>query len=102
MNSLKLKSGISHSYIDRIISHENICFISIISHHQKKMEIVSIEVYQADLPLIDGPYAWADGKSVDKYDSTVVIITTNTGVRGVGETVPLGPNYLPSYAAGVR
>ena len=66
------------------------------------MEIVSIEVYQADLPLIDGPYAWADGKSVDKYDSTVVIITTNTGVRGVGETVPLGPNYLPSYAAGVR
>ena len=66
------------------------------------MIISSIEVYQADLPLVDGSYAWADGKSVDMYDSTVVIITTNTGVRGCGEVVPLGPNYLASYADGVR
>ena len=67
-----------------------------------KMKIAKIEVYQADLPLVDGSYAWADGKSVDKYDSTVVIITTDTGLQGCGEAVPLGPNYLPSYAAGVR
>lgn len=66
------------------------------------MKIVSIAVYQTYLPLVDGSYAWADGKSVTEYDSTVVIVTTDTGVRGVGEAVPLGPNYLPSYAAGVR
>ena len=66
------------------------------------MKIIKIEVYQAYLPLVDGSYAWADGKSVDEYDSSVVIVQTDSGVRGCGEAVPLGPNYLPSYAAGVR
>jgi len=66
------------------------------------MKIVKIEVYQADLPLVDGDYCWADGKSVSCYDSTVVGVTTDSGVVGWGEVVPLGPNYLPSYAAGVR
>ena len=66
------------------------------------MKITSIAVYQADLPLVDGDYCWADGKSVSVYDSTVVIITTDTGLQGVGEVVPLGPNYLASYARGVR
>ncbi len=38
------------------------------------------------------------------YDSTVVVLRTDhkDGIFGVGEVVPLGPNYLPSYAAGVR
>ena len=66
------------------------------------MKITSIAVHQADLPLVDGDYCWADGKSVSVYDSTVLIITTDTGLEGVGEVVPLGPNYLASYAAGVR
>ena len=66
------------------------------------MKIVRISVYQTFLPLVDGSYAWADGKSVSEYDSTVVIIITDTGLSGAGEAVPLGPNYLPSYAAGVR
>jgi len=66
------------------------------------MKIVSITVYQADLPLVDGDYCWADGKSVSVYDSTVVAITTDTGLTGYGEVVPLGPNYLASYADGVR
>ena len=35
------------------------------------MKITAIEVYQADLPLVDGSYAWADGKVVSEYDSTV-------------------------------
>lgn len=29
-------------------------------------------------------------------------MVTDCGLRGVGEAVPLGPNYLASYAAGVR
>jgi len=66
------------------------------------MKIVSISVYQADLPLVDGDYCWADGKSVSAYDSTVLVLTTDSGVMGYGEVVPLGPNYLASYAAGVR
>ena len=66
------------------------------------MIITSLAVYQSDLPLVDGDYCWADGKSVSVYDSTVVIITTDTGLEGVGEVVPLGPNYLASYAEGVR
>ena len=32
----------------------------------------------------------------------MVIVVTDCGLRGVGEAVPLGPNYLASYAAGVR
>lgn len=66
------------------------------------MKITKITVYQADLPLVDGDYCWADGKSVSVYDSTVVAISTDSGVTGYGEVVPLGPNYLASYAAGVR
>jgi len=66
------------------------------------MKITKIEVYQCDLPLVDGDYCWADGKSVSAYDSTVIAVTTDTGVTGYGEVVPLGPNYLASYASGVR
>ncbi len=53
---------------------------------------------------MDGSYEWADGKKVEVYDSTVVVLRTDhkDGIFGVGEVVPLGPNYLPSYAAGVR
>lgn len=67
------------------------------------MKITAIKVFQADLPLVDGSYKWADGKRVDTYDSTVVAVhTDNPAIIGYGEVVPLGPNYLPSYAAGVR
>ena len=41
-------------------------------------------------------------QSPARYDSTVVAITTDTGLTWYGEVVPLGPNYLASYADGVR
>ena len=66
------------------------------------MKITSIEVYQLDLPLHEGSYKWSGGKSVDVFDSTVVRIQTDAGVDGFGEVCPLGPFYLPSYAAGAR
>jgi len=67
------------------------------------MRITKIEAYQVDLPLVDGDYCWADGKSVSVYDSTVVVVYTDVdSLTGYGEVVPLGPNYLASYAAGVR
>jgi L-alanine-DL-glutamate epimerase-like enolase superfamily enzyme len=66
------------------------------------MKITGIHVYQVDLPLHEGSYQWSGGKSVDVFDSTVVEIETDSGLAGYGEVCPLGPVYLPSYAAGAR
>ncbi|ELT87567.1 hypothetical protein CAPTEDRAFT_228474 [Capitella teleta] len=66
------------------------------------MEIKEIRVYQVDVPLIESSYAWAGQRSVSVFDSSVVEIVTNAGIIGYGEVCPLGPNYLPSYAKGVR
>ena len=66
------------------------------------MKIRRITAYQVDLPLVEGSYRWAGGKSVDVFDSTVVCIETDTGLVGCGEVCPLGPSYLPAYASGVR
>ncbi|MCY4286072.1 MAG: mandelate racemase/muconate lactonizing enzyme family protein [Thiotrichales bacterium] len=66
------------------------------------MKITGISVFQVDLPLHEGSYKWSGGKSVEVFDSTVVRIETDAGVRGHGEVCPLGPVYLPSYARGVR
>ena len=66
------------------------------------MKISSIKVYQVDLPLVEGNYAWSEGKNVSVFDSTVVRVETDQGIVGHGEVCPLGPAYLPAYAAGVR
>ena len=66
------------------------------------MKIARISAYQVDLPLYEGSYKWSGGKSVDVFDSTVVEVETEDGQVGYGEVCPLGPFYLPAYAAGVR
>ena len=66
------------------------------------MKIARVTVYQVDLPLAEGSYSWSGGKSIRGYDSTVVRIETDSGLAGYGEVAPLGPAYLPAYAAGVR
>ena len=66
------------------------------------MKITRIAAFQIDLPLHEGSYKWSGGKSVDVFDSTVVRIETDSGLAGHGEVCPLGPFYLPAYAAGVR
>ncbi len=66
------------------------------------MKITRITAYQVDLPLHEKTYKWSGGKSVDVFDSTVVRIETDAGIIGHGEVCPLGPVYLPAYAAGVR
>lgn len=65
-------------------------------------EIARIAAYRVDLPLREGSYDWAGGKSVEVFDSTVVEVETDGGLRGWGEVCPLGPAYLPAYAGGVR
>lgn len=66
------------------------------------MKITGISVYGVDLPLHEGSYHWSGGKSVAVFDSTIVAVHTDADVTGWGEVCPLGPYYLPAYAAGVR
>ena len=66
------------------------------------MKITRIAAYKVDLPLHEGRYSWSGGKSVGVFDSTVVRVETDSGLSGHGEVCPLGPAYLPSYAAGAR
>ena len=64
--------------------------------------IRGIDAYRVELPLHEGSYKWSGGNSVDVFDSTVVAIHTDSGITGYGEVCPLGPAYLPAYAAGAR
>ena len=66
------------------------------------MQITRISAYQVDLPLHEGSYKWSGGKSVNVFDSTVVAVETDAAITGYGEVCPLGPFYLPAYAAGCR
>ncbi|MBT7028284.1 MAG: mandelate racemase/muconate lactonizing enzyme family protein [Verrucomicrobia bacterium] len=66
------------------------------------MKISKISVFQVALPLHEGTYNWAGGKSVKVFDSTVVRVETDEGITGHGEVCPLGPVYLPAYAEGAR
>jgi L-alanine-DL-glutamate epimerase-like enolase superfamily enzyme len=66
------------------------------------MKIRKISAYKVDLPLHEGSYKWSGGKSISVFDSTIVRVETDEGVVGHGEVCPLGPFYLPAYAAGCR
>ena len=63
------------------------------------MKIKKISGWKLDLPLKDGRYAWADGKFVEVFDSTIVQIQTDQGISGFGESCPLGAG-LPAIAPG--
>ncbi len=65
------------------------------------MKITKISVHQVDLPMKEGSYSWST-QTFSAFDSTVVIVETDSGVTGAGETCPLGPSYLPAYAEGAR
>jgi L-alanine-DL-glutamate epimerase-like enolase superfamily enzyme len=66
------------------------------------MRITEILAYRVELPLHEGSYKWSGGNSVSVFDSTVVAVKTDSGITGYGEICPLGPAYLPAYAAGAR
>jgi L-alanine-DL-glutamate epimerase-like enolase superfamily enzyme len=66
------------------------------------MKITRIAAYRVELPLHEGSYKWSGGNSVTVFDSTVVSLETDAGITGFGEICPLGPAYLPAYAAGAR
>jgi L-alanine-DL-glutamate epimerase-like enolase superfamily enzyme len=66
------------------------------------VKIRRISAYRVELPLHEGSYRWSGGKAVTVFDSTIVRVDTDAGLTGYGEVCPLGPFYLPAYAAGVR
>jgi L-alanine-DL-glutamate epimerase-like enolase superfamily enzyme len=66
------------------------------------MRIRRVSAYRVELPLHEGTYKWSGGKSVSVFDSTIVAVETDSGLIGHGEVCPLGPFYLPAYAAGAR
>lgn len=49
------------------------------------MKVDKIQVYQVDLPLKEASYNWANGRKVAVFHSTVVAISTDSGLAGVGE-----------------
>jgi L-alanine-DL-glutamate epimerase-like enolase superfamily enzyme len=66
------------------------------------VKITRVRVYRVELPLREGRYNWSNENSVAVFDSTVVAVETDAGITGWGEVCPLGPAYLPAYAAGAR
>ncbi len=60
------------------------------------MKISKISVFQKDLPYSGGGLAIGDlskerTKTFDPFHSTVVVVDTDSGVRGCGESCPWGP-----------
>lgn len=66
------------------------------------MQVTSIRAYSVPLPLREGRYRWASGRSVEVFDSTLVRVECDDGSVGWGEVCPLGPVYLPAHARGAR
>lgn len=65
------------------------------------MRIKSIQIYQKDLPITDGPYVMST-MTLSAIDSTIVKVTADNGLVGWGEIAPLGPVYQPQHALGAR
>ena len=65
------------------------------------MRIVRVAAYRQLQPFRDAPYI-CRGQSEDGTDSTIVVVTSDEGLVGVGEMAPLGAFYAPAFAAGAR
>ena len=65
------------------------------------MKIAAVRVYQMDLPYVGGRYAWGPGCALDVARTTVVVLETDCGLSGCGESCPLGATYLAAHAPGI-
>ncbi|WP_290703057.1 mandelate racemase/muconate lactonizing enzyme family protein [Amphritea sp.] len=65
------------------------------------MRIVEISIFHRSLPINGEPYRMAL-QELTSLDSTLVRITTDTGVTGFGEFCPLGSAYQPQHMLGGR
>lgn len=65
------------------------------------MKIASVEIFRHDLPVKNGPYKMANAE-VWSLQTTLVKLTSDTGLTGWGETCPVGPTYAEAHAAGAQ
>lgn len=66
------------------------------------MKIDSIRVYLVKIPYRPLGSRWI-GREVPPFlESTVVEVSTDSGLSGFGESCPIGGFYLPAFAGGVR
>ncbi|RKF16219.1 mandelate racemase [Roseovarius spongiae] len=63
------------------------------------MKIASIQIYQAELPVRNGPYTMACAQ-VWSLTSTLVRVVSDNGIVGWGETCPVGPTYAEAHPGG--
>ncbi len=61
-----------------------------------------IDIFGYDLTYAHGEYVMSTGRVITRLPSTVVRITTRSGIEGFGETCPLGSTYLPAFGEGAR
>ncbi|KAE8154874.1 enolase C-terminal domain-like protein [Aspergillus avenaceus] len=66
------------------------------------LSIARIDIYKVDLPYSGGVYHLSGGREYRSFDSTIVRITTQTGLTGWGESTPFGSTYVAAHALGVR
>ena len=65
------------------------------------MKITSLRAYQVDLPYVGGTYFWGKGNAIRVAPTTVIVVETDAGIIGCGESCPIGGNYLAAYPEGV-
>ena len=66
------------------------------------MKIARIDVFAFDLTYVHGVYRMSGGRDVTSLPSTLVRVTSDSGLEGWGEVCPLGTTYLPAHAGGAR
>ena len=66
------------------------------------MKITKIDVFNFDLTYVHGTYIMSGGREITRLPSTLVRVTSDTGLFGWGEVCPLGTTYLPAHASGAR
>ena len=66
------------------------------------MRISGVDIYDFQLTYVHGQYVMSGGRVIDSLPSTIVRVTSDTGVVGFGEVCPLGSTYLASHSAGAR
>jgi L-alanine-DL-glutamate epimerase-like enolase superfamily enzyme len=66
------------------------------------MRIARVDVFDFTLTYVHGHYVMSGGRVIASLPSTIVRVTTDTGVAGWGEVCPLGTTYLASHAGGAR
>ena len=65
------------------------------------MRITHLAAYTGELHYDGTAYAFAGGRTYRRFTSTVVVLTTDQGLTGVGEVCPCGPSYMPAFAGGL-